>query len=97
MNEVQGTAFIAHHEGDDVAMAVVSGVHEGAQLCWVMEADRVLEVVARQPIPLGHKVALRDICQGEDVMKYGVPIGTACCDIHTGEHVHTHNLKSRRW
>ena len=43
----------------------------------------------------GHKYALRDIVKGEPVVKYGFPIGEAVCDIKAGEHVHTHNLKSR--
>ena len=43
----------------------------------------------------GHKYALRDIPKGEPVVKYGFPIGEAARDIKAGEHVHTHNLKSR--
>ena len=42
----------------------------------------------------GHKYALRDIRQGEDVIKYGQPIGHATRDIAKGEHIHTHNLKT---
>ncbi len=42
----------------------------------------------------GHKYALRDIRKGENIMKYGNPIGYAVCDIKEGEHVHSHNLKT---
>lgn len=42
----------------------------------------------------GHKYALRDIRQGENVIKYGQPIGHATRDIAKGEHVHSHNLKT---
>ena len=42
----------------------------------------------------GHKYALRDIKSGEDIIKYGNPIGHATCDIKAGEHVHTHNVKT---
>ncbi len=42
----------------------------------------------------GHKYALRDIRQGENIIKYGQPIGHATCDISQGEHVHAHNLKT---
>lgn len=42
----------------------------------------------------GHKVALRDIKAGENVIKYGYPIGHATADIKAGEHIHTHNLKT---
>lgn len=42
----------------------------------------------------GHKYALRAIAAGENVIKYGMPIGHATCAIAPGEHVHTHNLKT---
>ncbi len=42
----------------------------------------------------GHKYALRDIKCGEDIIKYGNPIGHATADIKKGEHVHTHNVKT---
>ena len=42
----------------------------------------------------GHKYALRDIAKGEDVIKYGNPIGHATEDIKKDEHVHTHNMKT---
>lgn len=43
----------------------------------------------------GHKLALHPIAAGEDVVKYGAPIGIATCDIAKGDHVHLHNLASR--
>lgn len=46
-------------------------------------------------IPAGHKIAIRPLAQGEPVMKYGLPIGTATRAIEAGEHVHTHNLKTK--
>lgn len=42
----------------------------------------------------GHKYARTDIKQGENIIKYGQPIGHAICDIKEGEHVHTHNIKT---
>jgi len=42
----------------------------------------------------GHKFARRDIESGEDIIKYGFPIGHATCNIKQGEHVHTHNVKT---
>ena len=42
----------------------------------------------------GHKYALRDIKSGENIIKYGNPIGHATEDIKAGEHVHTHNVKT---
>ncbi|MCD8180053.1 MAG: altronate dehydratase family protein [Firmicutes bacterium] len=42
----------------------------------------------------GHKTALCDIERGQEIIKYGYPIGHAICDIKKGEHVHTHNIKT---
>ena len=42
----------------------------------------------------GHKYALRDIKEGENIIKYGNPIGHALSDIKKGEHIHTHNMKT---
>lgn len=42
-------------------------------------------------VPFGHKIALCAIPKGEAVIKYGVAIGRATCDIAAGEHVHVHN------
>ncbi|HWB91061.1 MAG TPA: UxaA family hydrolase [Puia sp.] len=43
---------------------------------------------------IGHKLACRDIREGDAVIKYGIVIGTATADIDPGSHVHTHNVKS---
>lgn len=40
----------------------------------------------------GHKYAIRPIADGENVIKYGMPIGRATCDIAVGDHVHVHNV-----
>lgn len=45
-------------------------------------------------VSTGHKVALTDIAEGENIIKYGFPIGHATCNIKKGEHVHSHNLKT---
>ncbi|MGI5877336.1 MAG: UxaA family hydrolase [Christensenellales bacterium] len=51
-------------------------------------------VFTAEPIPAGHKIARRDIAAGEDIVKYGAPIGYAVGDIRAGEWVHTHNAAS---
>ena len=51
-------------------------------------------LVARDEIPLGHKVAVRPIAAGEPVLKFGVPIGRATRAIAPGELVHVHNIES---
>lgn len=52
------------------------------------------EVTVLNDIPFGHKVALVDIKENENIIKYGQPIGHARCDIKKGEHIHVHNLKT---
>ena len=47
-------------------------------------------------VPRGHKVALEPIARGADVIRYGEIIGIATADVSSGEHVHVHNLVSRR-
>ena len=47
-----------------------------------------------EDIDFGHKVAVRTILQGENVLKYGLPIGSATRNIAAGEHVHVQNMKS---
>ena len=53
-------------------------------------------VTVSEPIPRGHKVAIRAIAAGGSVMKYGSPIGVATAEIPAGAHVHTHNVASAR-
>jgi len=57
----------------------------------------MVELDIVDPVPLGHKVALRDIGSGEPVIEYGEAIGLATADIRVGQHVHVHNLKGQRW
>ncbi|MBR3415635.1 MAG: altronate dehydratase [Clostridia bacterium] len=53
-----------------------------------------LGVVLKDDIKRGHKFALSAIAEGENVIKYGSPIGRASAPIAPGEHVHTHNVKT---
>jgi altronate dehydratase len=55
-----------------------------------------IQLIVRERIPHGHKVALTDISAGQSVIKYGSPIGLASADIAAGSHVHTHNVASSR-
>lgn len=89
-------AFLVHREGDDVAVAVRDtepGEVTGASL----DSGRRFPVTVRTAIPLGHKVALRDLAAEEAVTEYGETIGLARCDIPAGDLVHTHNIRSARW
>ena len=78
------------HPRDNVALAL-EPLSPGAEAS-VGEAT----VCLRDRIPYGHKFALFPIARGEQVIKYGCPIGRATRDISPGEHVHVHNLESGR-
>ncbi len=73
------------HEADGVIVALTD-LHKGE----LVEGILILEEIG-----MGHKVACKDIAEGEDVLKYGAPIGKALCDIKKGQWVHTHNVKTK--
>jgi (2R)-sulfolactate sulfo-lyase subunit alpha len=90
--------FVLHDAKDTVAVVVVEGVTAGMELKgWIMDDDKVTSVLARQDIPIGHKIALQDMNPGETVFKYGVDIGRVVAPIKSGEHAHVHNIKTKRW
>jgi len=51
---------------------------------------------ATTPIPTGHKLARREIAEGDPVLKYNETIGIASAPIAAGEHVHVQNVRSAR-
>jgi (2R)-sulfolactate sulfo-lyase subunit alpha len=90
--------FVVHEEGDGVGVVVVEGVKSGQELSgWIMEDDKDIKVTAKNDIPIGHKVALQDYREGDTVIKYGVDIGKVVQPIRKGEHLHVHNVKTKRW
>ncbi|KLU65602.1 altronate dehydratase [Desulfosporosinus acididurans] len=76
------------HQADNVAIALRK-LNTGDVVDLDGQAIPIQEEINR-----GHKVAVQDIKQGENVLKYGFPIGHALQDISAGDHVHTHNLKT---
>ncbi|MBC5765404.1 SAF domain-containing protein [Ramlibacter albus] len=90
--------FILHDARDTVAVVVVEGVKAGDALTgWIMDDDRTIELRAKQPIPIGHKIALADMREGDKAIKYGIEIGKVIHPISAGEHAHVHNIKTQRW
>jgi (2R)-sulfolactate sulfo-lyase subunit alpha len=90
--------FVLHDARDTVAVVVVEGVKAGDDLTgWIMDDDRTMTLKARQNIPIGHKIALRDMEVGDTAVKYGVEIGRVVSPIAAGEHAHVHNIKTQRW
>jgi (2R)-sulfolactate sulfo-lyase subunit alpha len=92
------TSFIVHDKADTVGVVVVEDVQPGKDLTgWIMETHETVTLKSLDPVPLGHKIALRDIKSGDTVLKYGHDVGRAVADIGQGRHVHIHNLKTKRW
>lgn len=90
--------FVLHDTKDSVAVVVVEGVKAGMELTgWIMDEDKLTNVVARSDIPIGHKVALRDMAVGDTVWKYGIDMGKVVAPIKAGEHAHVQNIKTKRW
>ena len=89
--------FLVHNEGDNVGVAVAD-IKSGDKLTGAcLENGAQFSLSAKDGIPLGHKVALKEIKKGDNVVKYGIAIGKATQPIVTGNHVHVHNLKTNRW
>ncbi|MCL4761139.1 MAG: UxaA family hydrolase [Burkholderiales bacterium] len=89
---------VLHDPDDGVAVVVVEGVKAGMTLTGlILDEDRTISLACRQDIPIGHKVALKDMAVGDTVVKYGVDIGKVVAPIAKGEHAHVHNIKTKRW
>ena len=90
--------FVVHDEGDSVGVVVVEGLKAGQPLTgWIMDQDKMIEFKAINDIPIGHKLAVRAIGNGDTIIKYGIDIGKAVANIGAGEHAHVHNVKTKRW
>ena len=90
--------FVLHDAKDTVAVVVVEGVTAGTDMTgWIMDEDKTIKVAAKQDIPIGHKVALKDMAVGDTVVKYGIDMGKVVAAISVGQHAHVHNIKTKRW
>ena len=89
--------FLVHEKKDTVGVAVVD-VKAGESLEGRdLATNEKLSAKALMDIPLGHKIALKDFRVGDTVIKYGCDIGKVVAPIKAGEHVHVHNVKTKRW
>jgi len=79
------------HSRDNVGVAL-EHIHPGE----MAEAKGSEAFPVLEKIPSSHKVALRDIGAGEEIIKYGEVIGVSARAVKKGEWVHTHNMESER-
>ena len=90
--------LLVHDHADNVGVVVVEGLKAGTKMLAVVTADNSsFEIAAGADVPIGHKVALRDLKAGDTAIKYGQDIGRIVADVEKGGHVHVHNLKTKRW
>jgi (2R)-sulfolactate sulfo-lyase subunit alpha len=90
--------LLVHDKKDTVGVVAIEGLKAGTDmLCVVTADDSSFRLKSTMDVPIGHKIALVDIKSGDTVWKYGQDIGKAVADIRKGEHVHVHNLKTKRW
>jgi len=82
-------AAIRLHSADNVVVARID-IPGG-------EAVEGHNVVTREKIPAGYKVAIRDIAKGEAILKYNVTIGFARDDLAAGTMLHNHNMDFREF
>jgi (2R)-sulfolactate sulfo-lyase subunit alpha len=90
--------LLVHDRRDNVGVVVVEELAAGTEmLCVVTEDNSDFRLLARAAVPIGHKIALRDLKPGDTAVKYGHDIGRIVAPVARGEHVHVHNLKTTRW
>lgn len=90
--------LLVHDHDDNVGVVVVEGLTAGTDMLGVVTHDNSdFRLTAKVDIPIGHKVALKDLKEGDTVVKYGEDIGRMIKDVAVGDHVHVHNCKTKRW
>ena len=89
--------FLVHESSDTVGVATEDLKTDETAQGLFMDSQDNIEMKALSDIPLGHKIALTDFAVGDTVLKYGHDIGKVVADIKAGDHVHIHNLKTKRW
>ena len=92
------TDVIIHDEKDNVGVVVIEKVTPNQDCnCWIMENDKSAKIQSKSEIPLGHKIAMKDLKEGDTILKYGHDIGKVVKHINKGEHVHVHKVKTKKW
>lgn len=90
--------LLVHDPKDNVGVVAVEGLSAGTEMLCVVTADNSdFTLTAQSDIPIGHKVALKPLKEGDTVIKYGQDIGRIVAAVDLGDHVHTHNCKTKRW
>lgn len=90
--------LLAHDHADNVGVVVVEDLKAGTDmLCVVTHDNSSFRLTSAADVPIGHKIALKPLKADDTAIKYGEDIGRIIADVPVGGHVHTHNLKTKRW
>jgi (2R)-sulfolactate sulfo-lyase subunit alpha len=90
--------LLVHDHKDNVGVVVVEDLAPGTEMLAVITEDNSdFRIAAKEAVSIGHKIALKELKPGDTVIKYGQDIGKVVAPIAKGSHVHTHNLKTKRW
>ncbi len=89
-----GKKAIVPSNNDNVATAI-KDLEKGEQVKVVVEENEII-ITLKDVVAFGHKFSITDIAKGDGVIKYGEVLGEATQKITSGEHVHVHNLVSKR-
>lgn len=90
--------LLVHNLKDNVGVVVVEELKAGTDmLCVVTQDNSSFHLKAIEDVPIGHKIALKDLASGDTAIKYGEDIGKIVAPAKKGGHVHTQNLKTKRW
>jgi (2R)-sulfolactate sulfo-lyase subunit alpha len=89
--------ILLHEPTDDVGVAVMDLKAGEIIEAVTLEGKPVTQVSLVDDVPLGHKVAIKEMPKDKHVIEYGEEIGYAYVPIKVGAHVHVHNIKSLRW
>ena len=81
---------------DNVATIFANDISDGMEVEIRDKKGNTEDVTVIGDVPYGHKIAVKEITKGDQIIKYGEEIGVATADIKKGEYVHVHNLDSMR-
>lgn len=89
--------ILLHEADDDVGVAAMNLKAGESVEAVTLDGEPVTPITLVEDVPLGHKVAMRDLPFQKHIIEYGRPIGYAIVAVSAGSHVHVHNIKSLRW
>ena len=83
---MSSTEVIIHDEKDNVGVVVIEKIKPNQECnCWIMENDKSAKIQSISEIPLGHKIAMTDLKEGDTILKYGHDIGKVVKEIKEGK------------